>query len=626
MPSNVSGYAGKILRVDLSDGSTSEEELDEVTLRKYIGGTCLGAKYLYDEVPPEVSWADPENRLIIASGPLGGTRVGGSGSFSVITKGSLTNGATSTQANGFLGAFLKFSGFDGIVVHGAAKRWVYLYIHDGTAELRDASHLLGKSTWDTEDIIKEELGKRESEMSVFGIGPAGENLVKFAAIIGDRGHAAGHNGSGAVMGSKKLKAIAVARGKRTVEVHDVEKLSSAARELIEGIKSSPSGSEGYYHGTLNAFGLLSPLGALPVRNYTTSVFADKDKLDQYNAEYIARHYEHKRHSCWACQQHHCHLLKAKDGPYAGQVGEEPEYEQLASWGSLTGPADISEAIMLSWEVDRLGIETNEAGFLIAWVIECYEKGILSKRETDGLEMTWGNAEAIKTMLVKIAKREGFGNVLAEGIMRAAQQVGGEAPNCAIHTMKGNSVRTHDHRAIWFELLDTCVSSAGSMETSFTSSPARLGLGSENSVLQVFTPSDLSRISARIKGSGQFEDSLVVCRFNIRNDINGLCKALNAATGWDFTPEESMKVGRRAVNLLKAFNIRHGIGEELDIPSPRYGSPAVDGPVKGMDILSDWDQIRRDYYEQMGWDRQTSKPLPDTLKRLGLEYVITDIWG
>ncbi len=358
------GYEGKILRVDLTNKQVTAEELDETTLRKYVGGTGLGIKYLYEEVPSGVEWSDPENRLILASGPLGGTRVGGSGTFSVVTKGPLTNGAASSQANGFLGAYLKFSGFDGIIVQGAANRFVYLYIHDGTAELRDASHLAGKDTWEIEKLIKKELGKRKREMSVFGIGPAGENLVRFACIVGDEGHVAAHNGVGAVMGSKKLKAFAVARGKGGVAVKDKAKLSTLAKELLETAKSRP-GLNIYEWGTSMIYSGIHTRGGLPVKNYTTSIFPQHGK---FMGDKIRASFEIKLNPCWACQMHHCHIMKVTEGPYKGYVGEEPEYEQWASWGSVIGQTDPGAALMLANENDRLGMDTNEASWVIGWVL------------------------------------------------------------------------------------------------------------------------------------------------------------------------------------------------------------------------------------------------------------------
>ncbi|MBI2865088.1 MAG: aldehyde ferredoxin oxidoreductase, partial [Chloroflexi bacterium] len=219
MASNSEGYQGKILRVDLTTGKLWDEMIDAATMRKFVGGIGLAAKILYDEVPPGVEWSDPENRFIVASGPLGGTAVNGSGTISFVTKGPLTNGATSTQANGYLGVYMRFNGYDAVVFQGASAHLVYLYLDEGKAELRDASHLADKDTWETQDAIGEELGKSESRLSVFSIGPAGENLVRFAAVAGDKGHVAGHNGPGAVMGAKKLKAIAATRSGDRRRVH-----------------------------------------------------------------------------------------------------------------------------------------------------------------------------------------------------------------------------------------------------------------------------------------------------------------------------------------------------------------------------------------------------------------------
>ena len=274
----VYGYAGKILRVDLTNERLTEEVLDETTLRKWVGGAGLGAKYLYEEVPPEVEWNDPENRLIIASGPLGGTRAGGSGTICITTKGCLTNGAVSSQANGFMGAYMKLSGYDAVIFEGVASRWVYLYMHDGKAELRDAQHLLGKDTWETEDAIKNELGYREREMSVFCIGPAGENGVKFAGVFGDKDHVAGHNGSGAVMGVKKLKALCAVRGNAKVPVHDSEHLVTAVNNMWEAIQYYPMSKATFDWGTGGSYEMgqrrMEVLGVIPTKNYLTNIYPE----------------------------------------------------------------------------------------------------------------------------------------------------------------------------------------------------------------------------------------------------------------------------------------------------------------------------------------------------------------
>ena len=622
MAGNTLGYAGKLLRVDLTGGQTSEDILYEDTLKKYIGGTGLGMKILYEEVSPDIEWSDPENRLVLASGPLGGTRVGGSGTFSVVTKGALTNGATSSQANGLLGAYLRFNGFDGIILQGAARRPVYLYIHDGVAELKDAGHLMGKDVWETEDIIKEEVGKPGREASVFGIGPAGENLVRFATIAGDRGHVVAHNGPGAVLGSKKLKAIAVARSKGSIVFKNRQALDRTAKEILQATLSNPIGNRVYNWGMLTVL-KAEKAGYLPVKNYTTSVWAiDPDKLAKFGPEYIRANFKPKPHPCWACQFHHAHLLTIPDGPFQGKVVEEPEYECFAAWGPLTGNDDVATTIAISNLVDRLGLDTNEAGFLISMVMECYEKAILTKEDLDGLEMTWGNTEAVIALLKKIARREGIGDMLAEGVMRAANSIGGDAPNIGIYTKKGYAPRGHDHRVRWFEMFDTCVSSTGTIETHHQIPRVLLGLPP---LTDPFSPEQISRAVADTKGVMQFDDSLGTCRFNTWFNIPLLCKAVNAATGWELTVDDATTIGLRAVNLMRAFNFRCGLTAEQDVPSMRYASTPTDGKAAGVGIAQHWDYMLSNYYQKMGWDSETGKPLPATLEKLGLQHVIPHLW-
>jgi len=613
--SGLGGYSGKILRVDLTKEKLTEVIFDEETLRKYIGGTGIGAKILYEEVPPKIDWSDPENRFIVASGPLGGTRIGGSGTFSVVTKGALTNGATASQANGLFGAYMKFSGYDGIIVQGAAKRWLYLYVNNGNAELREASHLLGKDTYEVVDSLGKELGKGERQFSVVCIGPAGEHLVRFAGIIADKAHSASHNGLGAVMGSKKLKAIAVLRGSRTVVSKDEDKLAKIAEELYQNVKT--------FTGTI---GLLynyqkSGTGILPVKNYTTNIWnIPEDKLERFKEENIRKSCGSIRNPCWACRLLHSTIMTIPDGPYKGMVIDEPEYEQLSAWASAIDVQDISSAMMLSNLADRLGVDTNEGGWLMGWLMECFERGFLSREQLDGLEVRWGDAEAARQLLYMIAHRQGVGDLLAEGVMRASKKVGGEAAKCAIYTMKGNTPRGHDHRTRWFEMFDTATSNTGTLETGQT------GLYFGGKELQgPGYPMEVSTAVAETKGMMMFEDSLGVCRFNTRINMVLLAEAVSAVTGWEFTPEEGKKVGLRAVNIMRAFNILAGITKELDYPSIRYGSTPVNGPSKGIAIMPHWEKMLENYYRLMGWDVETGKPLPETLKALGLEHIVRDLY-
>jgi aldehyde:ferredoxin oxidoreductase len=611
--SHESKYEMRILRVDLNKEQTHEEQLDHEVVRKYVGGTGLGAKYLYEEIPPGVEWSDANNRMMFCAGPLAGTKVAGSGTFSVVSKGPMTNLAGASQANGFFGAFLRFSGFDGIVIQGAAPKWKRLHIHDGKAELHDAEHLAGKDTWETEDAVKREVGKR---CSVFSIGPAGESGVRFAAIVGDHGHVVAHNGLGAVMGSKKLKTVSVERGQGKVSVVDPTRSSKAAKELFEAsVKLDPNLGK---YGTAFAFEVFIRIGALPIRNYTTNIFPEWEK---FKGEYLRTHFKVKPNPCWACRMGHCGIIEVTEGPYKGFVGEEPEYEALAAMGSVINQTDPGAAVMLANLIDRLGIDCNESGYLIGWLMECYEKGLVKKDDLDGIEMKWGDAEATAAMLKKIAHREGCGKLFAEGVKRAAETFGGEALNCAVYTQKGASPRGHDHRGNWAEMIDTCLSNTGTVEST-GGFPQSEQLGFPP-LQDRFDPLEVSTQNARLNGRRQFEDSLGVCRF-CAQDFKLTLDCLNAVTGWDFTIPEAMDVGRRAINQLRVFNFRHGLTKEIEAPSVRYGSTPVDGPVKGICIQPHWESIRRNYYQLMGWDPETGKPLPETLKKLGLEDLLKDL--
>lgn len=610
------GYMGQILRVDLSKKKVWSEALDGNTCQHYVGGVSLGAKYLLQEVSPGVDWASPENRLIFMTGPLAGTKISGSGTFCVLTKGPMTDMAGSSQANGFFGAFLRLSGFDGLVLQGRASISTYLYIHESGVEFRDAAHLRGRGTLETEEAIKRELGFSR-KLSVFAIGPAGENLVRFAALVGDGGHVAGHNGIGAVMGSKNLKAIAVYRGSLQPPIYDPTKLSTLAKELLQDAKNFNNGRL-YKWGTAGTFAPQSKLGQIPVKNYMTNIVEGYEKL---LPEYTRTHFEIKPRPCWTCGLAHVKHVRVTEGPYAGWEGEEPEYECVNAWGPLTGNSDPGAVVMLSNVTDQLGFDVNESAWMIAWVMECYERGLLTEKDTEGLEMNWGNAEAARRMLEKTAKRKGLGNILAEGVKRASERIGGEAAELAIYTHKGNTPRVHDHRARWSELLDTCLSDTGTIEA--TCGPLRPDLLGEPPMENQFSADEVPRTMALVSGWQQFEDCLGVCRFCIKSPSLTV-RAVEAATGWKTDIQHALSIGRKAINQLRIFNLRHGLKRELERPSRRYGSVPVDGPAKGKGIIPVWDELVENYYRHMEWDPETGTPLPETLRSLGLEHLMVDL--
>jgi len=613
---NIGGYVGRILRVDLSKREVHVEELDKSTAEKWVGGVGFGAKYLYDEVPANVEWSDPSNRLIWTSGPLAGSGVYGAGTFNVAAKGPMTNLAGSSQANGFFGAYMKFSGFDGIIFQGKSSDWVYLWVKEGKAEIRDARALVGKDVFEMEDALRKELGVKEKDVSIYGIGPSGENGVLYSAIAGDNGHLAAHNGLGTVMGAKKLKAVVAYRGKRNFGIKDPERLKRANDAMFERAK----GFGAYYQwGTGGGFSAIYGIGVLPVKNYTTNIYPEHEQM---SGQYMRTHFKIRSKPCYQCRIAHVKEVTVTEGPYKGFVGEEPEYELLAAWGPMIGNTDLGAVVMLTKEVDRLGMDCNEASWTIGWVMECYEKGVFKKKDLDGVEMSWGNVEAVKTMLSKIAKREGIGDLLAEGVMRASRKIGGEAADWAIYSQKGCSPRSHDHRgARWFELLDTCVTNTSTIESTWAGvHPQLVDLPT---VTDPFSHEEVSLMNAKFSGIRQFDDCLGTCRI-ASTDPKLQLECLNAVTGWALTLEDTFTIGRRVINQLRMFNYRHGMTKKDERPSERYGSVPIDGPARGKNIMEKWDWMLENYYRLMGWNTETGKPLPETLTKLGLSELIKDL--
>ncbi|MEW6333574.1 MAG: aldehyde ferredoxin oxidoreductase C-terminal domain-containing protein [Thermodesulfobacteriota bacterium] len=614
------GYAGKILRVDLTAGSSSPEDLTLDTVKKWVGGVGLAAKVLYEEVPQGVEWDDPENRLIWTTGPLAGTDVPGAATINIAAKGPMTHLAGASQANGYFGAYLKFSGYDGIVFTGKSPALTYLVVRDGKATMHDAGHLAGMDVNQTERQIRSDLGAKKTEVSIFAIGPAGEHGVRFACITGDEGHVAGHNGLGAVMGSKNLKAVVAYRAKPAFGVFDPPSLKEKAKAMLAYAKTRSGGQYDLW-GTGGSFSRIHNDGSLPVRNYTTNLYPEHERM---NGQYMRTHFKVRSKPCYRCGLAHVKEVTVTEGPYSGFVGEEPEYEQLAAWGPQIGNTDLGAVVMLANEVDRLGIDCNEASWVVGWAMECYEKGILTIDQTDGLDLTWGNVESVKTLLNRIARKEGcIGKWLAEGVMRASQAAGGEAADWAVYTLKGAAPRGHDHRGKfrWSELMDTCLSNTGTIEATWAG--VHPELVDMEPVKDPFSHEEVSTLNARYNGIRQFDDCVGTCRL-VSPAPKMVLECFNAVTGWNWTLEDAFTLGQRIVNQLRMFNIRHGLNKDLERPSARYGSVPLDGPAQGRDIMRKWDWMVENYYTQMGWDPKTGIPTTETLKRLGLEEAAKDL--
>jgi aldehyde:ferredoxin oxidoreductase len=480
-----------------------------------------------------------------------------------------------------------------------------------------SSHLLGNGTQQTQELIRKELGVKGG-VSIHCIGPAAENRVRYSVIVGDISHTVSKNGLGAVLAAKNLKAIAICRGKFKARIWDEELLKKISKELHEKALTYRDGSR-HKWGTNGGFSTLLSLGCLPVKNYTTNLFPEHERM---NGQYVRTHFEKVgRSTCFNCGINHNLVMRITEGPYEGIVLEEPEYEAFAAFGPQIGQTDAGGVFVLTDLVDHLGMDVNETGWVIGWLMECYEKGILTKKDTDGIEMNWGNVESVKKMLHKITKREGIGNLLAEGVKRASEEIGGEAVDMAVCTRKGTTPRGHDHRARWPELVDNCFTNTSTIEATFAGMrPEELDMPP---VHDGFSPWEVATINATMNGWHIFEDCLGVCRFNM-NYHKLVADAFNAATGFNMSIPEIIKTGKRIVNTLRVFNINNGLTRDMEVPSTRYGSTPTDGPAGGIGIMKHWDLIRETYYRLMGWDQDTGKPLPKTLGDLGLEDLISDI--
>jgi aldehyde:ferredoxin oxidoreductase len=620
------GYAGKILRVDLASGRCWAEPWGPAEMREQIGGIGLGAMILYRETATKngkgnVSWDHPDNRLVLATGPLAGLPVWGTGGLTVVTIGAGTNGPTSTQANGFFGTNIKYCGYDAIVFQGQSEKWVYLYVHDDVIELRDASDLVGLDTWETQYRLSRLHGLSGHQLSVYSIGPAGENLARFAAIQGDFGHVASKNGVGAVMGKKKVKAVAIAKGTKSLRAADPKGVIQAADDIAHDLQTDPSARSLYEYGTLPGVSNLSKMGALPVKNYTTNLTLGVD-MSEWDAAKLREGFDHRGHQCNACGMHHCHMSVIRSGENKGKIVDEPEYEGWSGAGWTIGLTDRDSIAWLNTELDKACLDVNEFGWVCGWVMECQEKGYITKEQL-GFELPWGDVKGAARLIQMISKREGLGDLLAEGVKRAAESLGSPAKDCAIYIERGAAPRGHDHRARWEEMLDTCTSGTATMETGNPVHPTELG---QPARINPFDGEQVAKYVANLRGRRNFEDSLGICIFTIRTRLENVCRALSAATGWNYTVEEAIRFGRRTAAINRTVLLRCGITPASEYPSARYGSTPVDGPAQGQAIRDQWEKMLDTWYEVVGYDRKTGKPLPATLKDLGLDWLVAEHWG
>ena len=627
------GYNGKILRVDLSREETAIEEHEEYFYRIYMGGATLGAYYLLKEQKAGVEPFSPENIIVIAPSVVTGTPAPGFSRYAIVSKSPLTGAIGDTQAGGFWGPELKFAGYDAIVIKGKAKDPVYLFIQDGKTEIRRADHLWGKTTGEVQKILREELD--DTRIKILAIGCAGENLVRFASVLNDCKHANGRLGMGAVMGSKNLKAIAV-RGHSRIKMKDEETVRKWSKWFAKNFMDNPSNSGLHNLGTGEIVLSMNADGQLPTRNYQTGFFEGAEGI---SAETMHQTIFQKGEGCYACPVKCKRVVEAKEPYGVDPTYGGPEFETIAALGSNCGIDNIVAVAKGNELCNKYGLDTISTGAIIAFAMECYQKGIITKKDTGGMSLKFGDAKAMLSMVEMIAKREGIGDILAEGSKRAAEKFGKGAEKFAVQ-VKGEELPMHDGRVKGMVGFGYAVSPVGAdhvvveHDTDFDFNAPEIFIEQMKSLglLRRCETSGMDhqkmRMFCYLQNHFSFMDSLCLCVLAfapVRTfKMSHLVEIASAVTGWELSLWEIMKLGERRINMFRAFNVREGFTPNDDWLPQRMFEPIASGPRKGSRWSEDEiKQMRELYYKMRNWDNE-GKPTIAKLIELDLEWVAEEL--
>ena len=629
------GYRGKILHVDLTNRKIEVEEKEDAFYRANLGGRGIGYHYLLKEVPARIDPFSPENILVLATGVMTGSPLAASCRFTAVGKSPLTGTAGESEAAGFFGPELKMAGFDAIVFRGRADKPVYLWVTGGKAEIKDAAHLAKEGAREVEDVIRQEMGGPRIRVAQTGL--AGMNLVRYANITNNLGHFNGRNGFGALMGSKNLRAVA-ALGTEKIPLHNPEFLKQTALEYAKTFKDIDLGKSLFVYGTTAFCGILSAIGALPVNNFRRTKLEDPTPVtgDTYNEVLLK-----ERKGCYVCPIR-CKRGIAVDHPKYGVDSRYggPEYETMAALGTNLNITDL-KAIAKGNEIcNRYCMDTISMGMVIAFACECYEKGVITKTDTDGLELRFGDADQMIQLLEMTARREGFGDLLAEGVARLAQRWGVMDKDLYL-AAKGQELPMHDPRVKVGVGLSYATSTYGAdhmyachdglfADEKFLTFQFVKPLG----IFKPIHPTDISgdkvfdkvRSFALLETLWKVEDALGLCVFGYAPrgvmPLDKMVQCLNAITGWNASLFELMKAAERASMMARAFNSREGITIKDDQLPKRIFDPKPDGPNAGQKIFTEKDFYKAIglLYEIMGVDPETGRPHRGKLIELGLDWV------
>jgi aldehyde:ferredoxin oxidoreductase len=621
------GYAGRWLYVDLTAGSIEARDLERKFAEGYLGGNGFGARLLWDHVGPDIDALSPGNMLIFATGPLCGTTAPTASRFEVVSKSPLTGIYGDSNAGGYFGPELKFAGWDYVVFSGRAKHPVYLHIHDNDVGLCDARALWGLSTSETEETIQRTLG--DEKVKTATIGPAGENKVRFAGIQVTSQRSAARCGLGAVMGSKNLKAIAV-RGHSRVGLADPQRFKDLMAQFRRRLRENAVFEPVHQHGTPGITAMMNALGRFPTKNFQMGSFADIDKID---ADALADRAFVRHMGCYACPVACDALYSVPDGPYEGTTLHSVEYETLGALGAGILNADLDSILYMNRLCDDLGLDTISAGRCIGFAMELWERGILTSEDTGGLALEWGDTGVASELLKMMAYRQGFGDLLAEGVLRAARSIGRGAEVYAMH-VKGMEIPAQDGRAQRSMGLAQATSNRGADhlkafpvidETGYPGE-ARRRYG------EAYLPEMAEPLATRHKpflvkdgeDYGAVIDSVGLCKSGgtfVMAELywDDIAQALEAATGMEMSVDKLKQIGERIYNLQRCYNVRHGISRADDRLPRRFAEePSPSGNAVGQVI--DLEPMLDEYYALRGWDIATGVPKLETLQALGLEAI------
>ena len=626
------GYSGNILHVNLSTKDTWIEHPKEYFYRTYWGGRALALYYMLDQMKPHTDPFSPDNLLIFAPGVLTGTPAPAMPRYTVCAKSPLTGAQGEAEAGGWWGPELKKAGFDAIVVKGSSSAPVYLWIKDGQVEIKEASHLWGKETSMTQRLIREEL--TDDKIRIAQIGPAGENLVRFANIVNELKHFNGRNGLGAVMGSKKLKAIAV-RGSKLLNIYNLEKVREIAQQISRRIMDNPLSNDLRNLGTPATVRPLYEAGCLPSYNWTTGYFQEGEAL---TAETLNKTILKGTKGCYACPIRCKRVVEVDesglkvDPAYGG-----PEYETIASLGSLCGVSDLNYVAKANELCNKYTMDTISTGMVIAFAMQCCEEGLLTKEDTGEVELTFGNKKAVLEMIEKIAHREGLGDLLSQGSYLAAQKMG-KGSEKFIHQVKGQEIPMHETRiktgvGLSYALSDYGADHMKAPHDPFFKDKDSVGLKEMKGlgILEPVSPTDIEEkkvvLFKLLDIYWTVFDILGVCDFGYvprsLGTMEELLEIIRSTTGWKTTWFELMKLGERSINMARVFNYREGFTSKDDTLPEVFFHNFKGGPLDGQGAINkeDFQKAVRLRYQLMGWNPDSGIPTPAKLIELDLEWLI-----